>query len=44
MAYERYLIDLVELSKKLNINGKFKHLLIWVENLSKYYLVSINQN
>ena len=32
MVYERYQIDLVELSSEFNMNGKFKYLLIWVDN------------
>ena len=36
MAYERYQIDLVELSRELNINGNFKILFIWVDHFSKY--------
>ena len=35
MAYERYQIDLVELSRELNMNGKFKYLLTWVNHFSK---------
>ena len=36
MAYERYQINLVELSRELNINGKIKYLLTWVDHFSKY--------
>ena len=36
MAYETYQIDLVELSRELNMNGKFKYLLTWVDHFSKY--------
>ena len=31
MAYKRYQIDFVELSRELNMNENFKHLLTWVD-------------
>ena len=36
MTYERYQIDLVELPRELNMNGKFKYLFTWVDHFSKY--------
>ena len=36
MVYKRYQIDLVELSRELNMNGKSKYLLTWVDHFSKY--------
>ena len=36
MTYERYQINLVELSRELNMNGKFKLLLTKVDHFSKY--------
>ena len=36
MTYERYQINLIELSTKLNINWNFKYLLTWVDHFTKY--------
>ena len=37
MAYERYQIDLIELSRDLNMNGKLKYLFAWLDHFSKIF-------
>ena len=36
ITYERYQINLVELSTELNMNWNFKYLFTWIDLFSKY--------